>query len=127
MKSPNKGSYFLPMRYHYERKDVKSLPNVKVYSCDHPMYSICTLYLSGDLGLAVVQKRFNERLKLSWYSNVDAALSYDIAQQPLFEEFMQEHAALPDENGLYPTMNVRKVMWALRMKPLRREYWEQDL
>jgi hypothetical protein len=90
------------------------------------LYKVCTLYLAGDRGLAVVQKRFNERLRLSWWDKVDIDLSYDIASQPLFEEFLEEHAARSDENGLYPTMNVRKVMWALRMKPLKKEYWEKE-
>lgn len=29
-----------------------------------------------------------------------------------------------EQSGLYPTVNVRQLMWALRMKPMRKERWE---
>lgn len=44
-----------------------------------------------------------------------------------FMSFFEENAAEPDENGLYPTVTARKIMWKLRMKPLKKEYWEEDL
>lgn len=28
------------------------------------------------------------------------------------------------KNGLYPTVSIRQIMWALRMKPLKKERWE---
>jgi len=27
-------------------------------------------------------------------------------------------------NGLYPTITVRQLMWALKIKPLKKERWE---
>lgn len=27
-------------------------------------------------------------------------------------------------DGLYPTVTIRQIMWALKMKPLPRERWE---
>lgn len=38
---------------------------------------------------------------------------------------MDEHAGEPDENGIYPTVDVRKLMWALKMKPLTKNDWEK--
>ena len=115
------------MRYHYESKRPQSYDQAyELYSCDHPLYHECTLWRIGDKGLAVVQKRFNEKLKVSWWTYVNAGLAVDIEMQKGFKDFLETHAAPKDENGLYPTMNVRKVMWALRMKPLKREAWENE-
>ena len=27
-------------------------------------------------------------------------------------------------DGLYPTVTIRQIMWALKMKPIKRERWE---
>ena len=34
----------------------------------------------------------------------------------------EEYDALTD--GLYPTVTVRQIMWALKMKPIQKERWE---
>ena len=34
------------------------------------------------------------------------------------------NAKRKNKDGLYPTVTVRKLMWALRMKPLKKERWE---
>ena len=54
-------------------------------------------------------------------------LAGDIYFSPGFLEFFEENAAEPDEIGLYPTVTARKIMWKLRMKPLKKEYWEEEL
>ena len=28
------------------------------------------------------------------------------------------------KNGLYPTVSIRQIMWALKIKPIKRERWE---
>lgn len=44
-----------------------------------------------------------------------------------FHAVFDEYAAEADSVGLYPTIPVRKIMWKLRMKPLRREFWEEEI
>ena len=44
---------------------------------------------------------------------------YEVRFLPLFEERAGE-----PKDGIYPTMTVRQLMWALKMKPLKRERWE---
>lgn len=34
------------------------------------------------------------------------------------------HARKKDSHGYFPTVTVRQLMWALRMKPLKKERWE---
>ena len=34
------------------------------------------------------------------------------------------HAKKKDSHGYFPTVTVRQLMWALRMKPLKKERWE---
>ena len=42
----------------------------------------------------------------------------------VFLEYFRENAKRKNKDGLYPTVTVRKLMWALRMKPLKKERWE---
>ena len=81
----------------------------------------------NNKGLAVVQRKFNAKMKVSWWDCIDIALANDISRHDGFKEFLESNAKEPDENGIYPTISVRKVMWALRMKPLKRELWEVTL
>ena len=111
------------MRYHYEKPSVYSNFYGKKYICDHPVYDSCTLYEIGDRGLAVIQQRFEEKTKTTWWSDIDTWLIDTIFLQPGFKAFFDERSG-PRTNGLYPTATVRQVMWALKMKPLKRERWE---
>ena len=76
--------------------------------------------------MAVVQQRFNSRLKVTWWGPIDPWLVDDIWQQDGFERLFESKADKAC-NGLYPTVTVRKVMWELRMRPLPRQYWEGDI
>lgn len=115
------------MRHFYIPDDPETGDHViTAYGCGHPMYDFCTLYLNGEKGLAVVRQYFNPKMKHIWWDNLDRQLAIDIYKQDDFWEYFNEHADEPDENGLYPTVPIRKIMWALRMKPLRKEYWEDD-
>lgn len=116
------------MRYHYESNTERSNgSSFKLYTCNHPLYHDCTLWTIDNKGLAVVQKKFNSKLKMTWWSYVEGALASDIEAQEGFNDFLKEHAEEPDQNGLYPTFGVRRVMWALQMKPLKREIWENEI
>lgn len=97
------------------------------YACDHPLYKRCTLYLIGNAGLAVIQQRYDEHTKAFWWDAVDPWLANDIYMAKGFVDYFNKHADAADNNGLYPTVSVRKLMWALRMKPLKKEYWEIDI
>lgn len=93
------------------------------YCCDHPVYHWCTLFEIGNKGLAVIQQRFNEETKATRWSSIDEWLIDELYLHPKFKEFFDERAGEP-ENGLYPTVTIRQIMWALRMKPLPRGRWE---
>lgn len=112
------------MKYYYEKPD-KWLGAGRLYTCNHPFYSCCTLIQNGSKGLAIIQERFNERTKKRWWGPVDPWLAGDIYSNPNFKEYFDDHAGKINGRGLYPTISVRKIMWALRMKPLPPELWEK--
>ena len=112
------------MRYFYKKPD-DWVSAGKVYRCDHPKYNQCTLYLDDGRGLAIIQERFSPDTKTRRWSSIDPWLAGDIFFHEDFPEFFDEHAEEADENGLYPTFPVRTVMWMLRMKPLKKEFWEE--
>lgn len=93
------------------------------YECDHPLYFVCTLYRMRGVGLAVIQQRFDNRSKHTFWHQIDDWLVDDIYEQPGFQEYFNTHAAKP-KNGLYPTVTVRQIMHALNMRPLKKEPWE---
>ena len=111
------------MRYHYEQAVSYTLLKGQRYKCDHPVYNYCTLYLVGDKGLAVIQQRYIPNSKITWWGEIDKPLQDDLYFHPKFLEYFNKKGGEPI-NGLYPTVTVRQVMWALRMKPLKREPWE---
>lgn len=111
------------MRYHYEKPTVYSSMYGTTHTCHHPVYYSCTLYKIGDKGLAVIQQRFNKEYKSTWWSEIDPWLTDILYIHPKFKEFFDERAGV-SENGLYPTVTIRQIMWALKMKPIPRERWE---
>lgn len=114
------------MRYHYKPPKEYMVSAACTYKCDHPMYSRCTLYRFSNRGLAVVQKRFNPKMKVMWWGPIDPWLVDEIFNQERFMQVFDKHAGYCD-NGRYPTMSVRKLMWALRMKPMVKQPWEDDI
>ena len=96
----------------------------EIYICDHPMYNRCTLFRTGERGLAVIQEHFNKNTKARWWGSIEPWLAGEICMSACFTAYLDKNAEEPDERGLYPTVPVRKLMWSLRMKPLRKAYWE---
>lgn len=96
----------------------------QTYRCNHPVYRISTLYLDHGKGLCVIQQRFNEKMKSTTWSAIDPWLNDKIYLHAGFKEYFDHHAKKKDANGCYPTVTVRQIMWALRMKPLKKERWE---
>lgn len=116
------------MKYYYEKPE-NWVGAGEVYRCKHPVFNLCTLFRSRDkdksVGFAIVQERFDPIKKTRRWTSLEPWLAGDIFLNPKFEAYFTEHAGPPDENDIYPTYPVRKVMWALRMKPLKKEYWEE--
>lgn len=111
------------MRYHYEKPAIFLSMYGEIYVCDHPVYDICTLFKIGDRGLAVVQQRFDKHTKHTWWSEIDPWLTDTIYLHPRFKEFFNERSGKCID-GLYPTVTIRQIMWALKLKPVARERWE---
>lgn len=111
------------MRYHYEKPDIYLSMYGSTYVCNHPVYSKCTLYQINGKGLAVIQQRYDKGSKATWWSELDPWLTDCIYLHERFREFFNSRSG-ECTDGLYPTVTVRQIMWALKMKPLLRERWE---
>ena len=110
------------MRYHHEKPTIYSSMYGDTYLCDHPVYDRCTLYLIGDKGLAVIQQRFNEN-KSTYWSEIDPWLTDLLYLHPGFKEFFNDRSG-EGRDGLYPTVTIRQIMWALKLKPIKKQRWE---
>ena len=113
------------MRYFTEKPKDASRTRRYTYECNHPLYSACTLLEKEGRGLAIVQRRFNARLKIFWYGPIESWLVNEIVSNDGFESYFDEHAE-SSRDGLYPTVGIRQLMWALKMKPLRKEWWDSQ-
>lgn len=111
------------MRYYFEKPAIYFSMYGEVYICDHPVYNRCTLFKIKDRGLAVIQQRFDKETKTTWWGEVDPWITDSLYLHPKFKEYFDRRSGAC-KDGLYPTVTVRQIMWALRMKPLKRERWE---
>lgn len=111
------------MRYHYDKPERYFSNYGEIYECDHPVYNKCTLYLINNKGLAIIQQYFDSDTKKSHWAEIDPWLTDVLYLHPRFKEYFDSKAKKCN-NGLYPTVSIRQIMWALRMKPLKKERWE---
>lgn len=111
------------MRYHYEKPTLYLSMYGDTYECDHPVYNKGTLYLLDNKGLVVIQQRYDSETKTTWWDEIDPWLTDYLYLHPKFMEFFEIRAKEPI-NGLYPTVTIRQIMWAFKMKPVKRERWE---
>ncbi len=111
------------MRYHYEKPHYHKALYGRTYSCDHPLYNTCTLFEMEDKGLAVIQQRFDEERKVTWWGEIDSWLRNPLYINPCFVRYFRERAGVCTD-GLYPTVTIRQMMWAFKMKPIARQRWE---
>lgn len=111
------------MKYHYEKPEFYSSMYGETYVCDHPAYNRCTLFKIGNSGLAVIQQRFDKSTKSTWWSEIDPWLTDALYLHPKFKEYFDKRAG-ECTDGLYPTVTIRQIMWAFKMKPIRKERWE---
>ena len=93
------------------------------YECEHPVYNRCTLFAESGKGLAVIQQRYNKQYKTTWWDKIDPWLTDITYLNPGFKELFDKRAG-ECQNGVYPTITIRQLMWALKMKPLPKERWE---
>ena len=111
------------MRYHYDRPPIYFSMYGRTHICEHPVYDRCTLFEIDDKGLAIIQQRFDSKSKATRWGELDPWLTDDIYLHPGFKPFFDERAGKCTDE-IYPTVTVRQIMWALKMKPLPRERWE---
>lgn len=111
------------MRYHYEKPKVYVSMYGETYECDHPVYSKCTLFKKGKKGLAVIQQRYDPSTKKTWWGEIDPWLTDSLYLHERFLDFFDSRSGEP-KNNLYPTVTIRQIMWAMKMKPVKKERWE---
>jgi len=111
------------MRYHYDKPTIYLSMYGKLHICEHPVYNSCTLFQIDDKGLSVIQQRFDEETKSTWWSELDPWLTDDLYLHSGFKEYFDLRAG-ECTDGLYPTVTIRQIMWALKMKPIPKERWE---
>lgn len=105
------------MKYFYRKPDLYFPLYGEQIELDHPVYKFGTLYSKDEVGLIVVQKHFD--CKYCYWGSIDPWLANDIYLNPNFPSYFEANASAD-----MPIIEVRKLMWALRMKPLKKEYWE---
>lgn len=111
------------MRYHYEKPATYLATYGNTYECNHPVYDKCTLFTIYNRGMAVIQQRYDESTKTTWWTEIDPWLNDELYLHPKFKEFFDERSG-PATDGLYPTVTIRQLMWGLKMKPIPKERWE---
>lgn len=107
------------MRYFYDKPDKGTPLFGKRVELNHPGYRTGTQFVVDGLGMIFVQQRI--QCKYCYWDALDYWLANDIYMHPKFKDYVREYGT--EEN--YPIVPVRKVMWALRMKPLPKEPWEE--
>lgn len=111
------------MRYHFNKPKQYFANYGQIYRCNHPVYSACTLYLISGRGLAIIQQRYDKATKATWWTSIDISMNDVLYLNPGFKSYFDKHARAC-KDGLYPTVTIRQIMWALKLKPLKREPWE---
>lgn len=111
------------MRYHHEKPPIYTSMYGEKYICDHPVYDSCTLYKINNKGLAVIQQRYDPETKSTYWTEIDPWLTDPLYLHPGFKKYFESRSGEATD-GLYPTVTIRQIMWALKMKPIKRERWE---
>lgn len=111
------------MRYYYEKPSIYLSIYGSTYICNHPVYDRCMLYKIGNKGLAVIQQIYDPDIKHAYWTEINDYLVDDLYLHERFKEFLDDRADIC-KDGLYPTVTIRQIMWALKMKSIHRERWE---
>lgn len=111
------------MRYHYVKPKAYMTRYGFTHSCNHPVYNKCTTFQIGNRYLSVIQQRYDSVSKNTWWGEIDPWLTDELYLHPKFKEYFDKRSG-KQLNGLYPTVTIRQIMWALKMKPIPKEPWE---
>lgn len=111
------------MRYHYIKPTMYFSMYGETYECNHLVYDKCTLFKIGNKGLAVIQQRYDSASKTTRWGEIDPWLTDAIYLSKGFKKYFDSRSG-KCVDGLYPTVTIRQIMWALKMKPLKKEKWE---
>ena len=112
------------MRYYYEKPQYYNAHYGTLYLCNHPLYDRCTLFTINNKGLAVIQQRFEPNSKHTFWTEIDPWLCDTLYLNENFLDYFMKHGGISDDNGLYPTVTIRQIMHALKIKPLHKDIWE---
>ena len=72
------------------------------------MYNSRTLYLIGNKGLAVIQQRYDEETKSTFWTEIVPWLVDALYLNDNFKAFFDDRAG-PGTDGLYPTVTIRQL------------------
>lgn len=111
------------MRYFQDQPKLYKAVYGETYISSNPVYVKGTLFRIGKKGLVVIQQRYREEDKSTWWDEIDPWLRNPIFLNTRFSEFFESFASEEKEDG-FNTVTIRQIMWALRMKPIKRERWE---
>ena len=73
------------MRYQYEKPTVYKQIHGTAYACNHPIYNTCTLFKINNKGLAVVQQRYCQKTKATYWNRIDPWLVDELYLHKNFE------------------------------------------
>lgn len=112
------------MRYFYKpKKYSEESHDYIIRLCDHRVFNSYTLYLYDRFGLGVIEQFYDPDTKATIWAAIEHDLAQDIYNHPGFKELLVKWSG-PEVDGYFPVVPLRKIMWALRMKPLKKEIWE---
>ena len=83
------------MRYHDIPPKEWTSYYGSVYRCNHPVYRVCTLYREQGKGLCVIQQRYNEKTKATYWSAIDPWLTDKIYLHEGFRQYFDSHERPP--------------------------------
>ena len=65
----------------------------------------------------MIQQRYEPKTKHTHWGETDPWLTDELYLHPKFKPFFNERTWVPEE-GLYPTVMIRQMMWGMKMKPI---------
>lgn len=110
------------MRYYYKRQNLIPEHGAVVGGEETDIFRHYTEFKEGDRRIGVIQQYFDPIDKKCWWDSIDPAIAEDIFKQERFAKWFKEKAAPADISC--PIVKLRTIMWELRMRPLKKEFWE---